>query len=363
MRVACRTQPGTPRGPREAPDDEAAASTSIVADFVATRRSGVRSGRVARSHDDDEGERATRDRHGRRAGRAGGRCDRHAAQHHHRAHRPRARRRPLPGQARRRRPAAGDRRHLRRRPRPARRGAPGPRRRRDRLARGADAADRQRPLVGARRAAPQPAARLRGRGLARRVRLLARRAAQEARGRRGRAERARGGPHPAGGGASTRPRRPRPATTRSASAPRSASLQARPLGGDPRRRARWRRPAGRHAAPPRPALRLPLARAAAGRRPRARPLRRLVRALPALAGPRPDAAGRDDLRRGGVAPAADRGDGLRRRLPAADPPDRPHEPQGPQQHAGGRPGRRRVAVRHRLGRRGPRRRGARSSAA
>ena len=54
--------------------------------------------------------------------------------------------------------AAGDRRHLRRRPRPARRRDPHPCRRRAVLAPGADAPDRQRPLVRARGAAPQPRA-------------------------------------------------------------------------------------------------------------------------------------------------------------------------------------------------------------
>ena len=66
------------------------------------------------------------------------------------------------------------------------------------------------------------------------------------------------------------------------------------------------------------------------RRPRARPLRRLVRALPAL-------VRRVRRRRAHVLPRARRAR-LRRRLPPADPPDRPHEPQGPQQRAR-RPGR------------------------
>ena len=46
--------------------------------------------------------------------------------------------------------------------------------------------------------------------------------------------------------------------------------------------------------------------------------------------------------------------GLRRPLPAADPPDRRHQPQGPQQHARGRPGRPRLAVRDRRRRGRPR---------
>ncbi len=48
-------------------------------------------------------------------------------------------------------------------------------------------------------------------------------------------------------------------------------------------------------------------------------------------------------------------DGLRRALPAADPPDRPDQPQGPQQHPGGPPGGRRLAVGDRLRRGRPRR--------
>ena len=52
----------------------------------------------------------------------------------------------------------------------------------------------------------------------------------------------------------------------------------------------------------------------------------------------------------GEAAARGRGDGLRRRLPAADPPDRPHQPQGPEQHARRRPRRPGLAVGDRLGR-------------
>ena len=81
----------------------------------------------------------------------------------------------------------------------------------------------------------------------------------------------------------------------------------------------------RRRAPPRPRRRRAARRAArADRRPRARALRRLVRAVPALV--------RRLQGRRGAAPAPD-GARLRRHLPAADPPDRPHEPQGPQQRA------------------------------
>ena len=51
------------------------------------------------------------------------------------------------------------------------------------------------------------------------------------------------------------------------------------------------------------------------------------------------------------APRRGRRDGLRRRLPAADPPDRPGQPQGPEQHPHPRPGRHRLAVGDRLARR------------
>ncbi len=118
------------------------------------------------THDDDEGERAARGRGRDRRARARRRRGRHAAQHRDRAHQPAARRRPSSGQARRRRPAPRDRRHLRRRPRPARRRAPRPCRRRGGLAQRHDAADRGRPLVGPRRADPQPLASVCDRGMA-----------------------------------------------------------------------------------------------------------------------------------------------------------------------------------------------------
>ena len=85
----------------------------------------------------------------------------------------------------------------------------------------------------------------------------------------------------------------------------------------------------------------------------------LVRVLPALrgrggrpAGPPGPARHVRDRRPA----AAGRGaDGLRRGLPAADPPDRPGQPQGPQQRAGRPPGGRRLAVGDRRGRGRPRR--------
>ena len=81
-------------------------------------------------------------------------------------------------------------------------------------------------------------------------------------------------------------------------------------------------------------------------RPAAGSLRLLVRVLPALRGPRRRRHSPRTARFATAAgPAAGgRRDGLRRRLPAADPPDRHGEPQGPQQHPDPRAGRRRLAV-------------------
>ncbi len=89
------------------------------------------------------------------------------------------------------------------------------------------------------------------------------------------------------------------------------------------------------------------------RRPRARALRLLVRALPALVG---------RLRRRARRAAAARGARLRRRLPAADPPDRPLEPQGAQQRARGGAGRSGQPVGDRLRARAGTTRSTRSSA-
>ena len=98
-----------------------------------------------------------------------------------------------------------------------------------------------------------------------------------------------------------------------------------------RRRRRRRRAAGATSSPPRverngerPRQVAEPAADARGR-PRPRALRRVVRALPALVG-RP-------RRRAARSVPRPRRARLRRPLPAADPPDRRHEPQGPQQHA------------------------------
>ena len=69
--------------------------------------------------------------------------------------------------------------------------------------------------------------------------------------------------------------------------------------------------------------------------PRARALRRLVRVLPAL-GRAPAATARSATPRAQLQRAA--AHGLRRRLPAAHPPDRPHAPQGPNNALTAQPG-------------------------
>ena len=85
-------------------------------------------------------------------------------------------------------------------------------------------------------------------------------------------------------------------------------------------------------------------------RPAAGALRLLVRVLPALGGPGRRRQGRrtarSPTRRTGCRPIAEHG--LRRRLPAADPPDRPGQPQGPELHIPRRQPDRRRARRRRL---------------
>ena len=81
----------------------------------------------------------------------------------------------------------------------------------------------------------------------------------------------------------------------------------------------------------------------------ARPVRVLVRVLPALRGRavRPDGPPGADLGDAAHRRPQARGDrrhGVRRRLPAARAPDRDHVPQGAEQHPGGQAGRSRLAV-------------------
>ena len=182
------------------------------------------------------------------------------------------------------------------------------------------------------------------RGLDRRLRDLARRAAAQARSRParplGRAERGRRAPAGRGrAGEGRRPQADRPRAPRARPTPRSSrppSTTRRSGPSSTRRRAQRRAPR-RHAA---------RAAADARGRPRPRALRLLVRGVPAL-------VGRDRGRRGAAAQA--RRARLRRALHDADPSDRAHEPQGPQQRAHRRPRRSRVAVRGRGRRRRSRR--------
>src|SRR4051812_36133487 len=234
-------------------------------------------------------------------------------------------------------------RRLPRRPRgPARRRALA-RERRSPVVRGADAparrAPQRRPLGGRVHGRLGRPGAVDGPGVGRRLRRLARRDRAQARGRPARHERrdVRGDRDPQGRGrarvgrgrqhARGDRRRPRVRGARAPGARREArrghGARRRALGGHGARQA---------------ARRL--------RRPRARAVRLLVRAVPALVRRlqgRPGAA---------AAPAGAR---LRRPLPAPDPSDRPHAPQGPQQHARRRAGGPRQPVGDRRRDRRPRR--------
>ena len=239
--------------------------------------------------------------------------------------------RPLLDQARRRRGRRRPRDDLPRGPRRAPRRRPLPRPGRAALARVAARAARERPvarLVHRRQAGPLDVHRRR---VGRPHRVVAGRGDAQGRRRANRARRrALGGPRAA--------RRRHVAR----GAPRRAERR-------PARRGRARRQVRRR------------------RRPAARALRRVVRAVPAL-------VGRLRGRREGAAAA--RRARVRRDLPAADPSDRPHEPQGPQQRGDREARRRRQPVgdrrgggrtrrdpsrpRHAGGVRAPRRAGARA---
>ncbi len=177
-------------------------------------------------------------------------------------------------------------------------------------------------------AAPQPVAPLHRRGLARRGRELVRPARTQGPRRIGDRDRAGGGASPARGRlpfaraapgrspmppSSARPApgwRPRPMPALRPGSPASGTLLA----------AGARHPdrSARH--PLRP-------RADPGRRSPGRGDRGVVRALPALAGP--GAGARDHPARGRVAPARAAQARVRRRLSAAHPSHRHHQPQGP----------------------------------
>ena len=78
----------------------------------------------------------------------------------------------------------------------------------------------------------------------------------------------------------------------------------------------------------------PVRHSTRARRSRARAFQHVVRDVPAVSGPRSDA--QRNVSRGRLAHPRNRRHGLRRALSAADSPDRPHQPQGPRQYAGGR---------------------------
>ena len=179
--------------------------------------------------------------------------------------------------------------------------------------------------------------RLHARGVAGRLPELGRgppQAPGRGHGRRERAARGRraaaGRPDPRDGGRSPAARgAPRRVRGRRGRGPPRAPAPQRGGRGDPRHLPRPRGVDGI-----RPGAR-------GGRGPAPRPVRRLVRAVPAL--PEPGAGPSRHLPGLHRAAAGHRRHGLRRGLPAADPPDRPELPQGPQQRARGGPRRPRVA--------------------
>ena len=143
-----------------------------------------------------------------------------------------------------------------------------------------------------------------------------------------------------------RDRAPRPTPSRPAEA-RLAALQdpelAELLDRHPLRELRHRR-GPLPARTPTGSARSSAAGTSSSRAPRARPrTRRPARSPAAPSAPPPSGSTR----------VAD--DGLRRHLPAADPPDRRGQPQGPEQHPDARPGRHRLAVGDRQQGRRPRR--------
>ncbi|CAA9492181.1 MAG: GH13_3 / GH13 / GH13_36, partial [uncultured Solirubrobacteraceae bacterium] len=255
------------------------------------------------------------------------------------------RRRPLRRQALRRRHRRGERDDLPRRARRAPRRRLVPRRRRGGVARARDAPDRRphrrRHLGGRLRGRRRGDVGVDDHRVVGRLRLVARRARPQGRLRPdGPRRRALGGRRPPARrrGAGERCGRPRDDRGRPRG-PRGQRARGAEDGRRPQARA-----LRRDRAPPRPLGRHHDGRAGPRRgRPRAGAVRRLVRALPALVGRL--------HRRRGADPEA-RGARVRRPLPAADPPDRRHEPQGPQQRADRGPGRPRLP----LGDRPPRRR-------
>ena len=196
----------------------------------------------------------------------------------------RDRRRPLAGQAHRRRVPAGRGRHLLRRPRDPRRRDPVAGRRQRGVARGPDGLRRQRPLGRAIPPGAERPLRVHPDRVARRLLVLGARHPEEARRRRRRApgddrgrgagrDRCRPGPQP------RRRARRGPARRPGGGARRRGDRLGRPARPDPRARGGEPRAPERRAGEPHP-----LSRDLAGdRRPARGPVLRLVRDLPALA--------------------------------------------------------------------------------
>ena len=209
------------------------------------------------------------------------------------------------------------------------------------VARGADGAPRQRPVGRPVPPGGEHPVRLHARGVAGCLPELGRGSPEAPGGRHGRDERA-----PRGRGAPAR----RPRARRGGRSPPARGAPGRVRGRDRRRPPcapppqRGGRGDPRRLSGPRggDAVR-PGARGGGG--PTAGPVRRLVRAVPAVA--EPGAGPTRHLPGLHRAAAGDRRHGLRRGLPAADPSDRPELPEGAQQRARGgsrRPG---LAVGHR----------------
>ncbi len=208
------------------------------------------------------------------------------------------------------------------------------------MARSGDAPRRQRPLVRLVRGGHARALGIHRGSMGRSLRLVARGTRQEVRGGAGRDERVagRGGHDPEGSrGAGTTRRSPRvaPGPRVPAGGPGRAGTEGR--GGAGRdvvaRDGGATRPLGLHHL---------LADALDRRRTPPRALQHVVRAVSPLGGPgrRPQR----HVRRRGAQAAGHRGDGVRRPVPAADPPDRPQLPEGAEQRARRRPQRSREPV-------------------
>ena len=199
------------------------------------------------------------------------------------------------------------------------------------MARGAHGAPRKRPLGRPVPPGREHAVRLHARGVAGRLPDLGRGSPEAPGSRHGRHGRAPRGRRPPAGRPGSR-RGSRPPATRGAARRLRGHERRRPPGAPPPQRGGRGRP--RHLSGPvrsdavRP-------RARGGRGPAPGPVRRMVRAVPAV--PEPGAGPARHVPRLHRAAAGHRGHGLRRGLPAADPSDRPELPERAQQRARGRP--------------------------